>query len=248
MSLENYNYLLEDMESLSIENPSFTRTSKEILQDGKEIWLEWYNKAFFDEKGEFIEMQAIGRDITARKHAEEQVIKNEVKYRSLFEQATEAIYLTDMSDLSLIECNNQAVEMFGYSSKEEFLSKKLFHLSPAMQNETQSTEELAVELHKNLAKEGFLRIEWNHIKKDGSIFAGEVGLTVIQLGEKVYLQAVLRDITKRLEGERKLKNAYKEVEKLKKQLEQENKYLLNEIRLNSNFENIVFQSQPVALA
>ncbi|MEM8887013.1 MAG: PAS domain S-box protein, partial [Bacteroidota bacterium] len=210
MSLENYNYLLEDMETLSIKNPSFTRTSKEVLQNGEEIWLEWSNKAFFDKEGEFLEMQAIGRDITARKNAEERLIKNEVKYRSLFEQATEAIYLTDMSDLSLIECNNQAVEMFGYASKEEFLSQKLFHLSPSMQNEHQSTRELAVELNKGLARDGFLQLEWNHIRKDGSIFAGEVGLTVIQLGDKVYLQAVLRDITERLEGEKKLKNAYKE--------------------------------------
>ncbi|MDW3649401.1 MAG: PAS domain S-box protein [Bacteroidia bacterium] len=242
MSLENYNYLLEDLETLSIEKPSFTRISKDLLPDGKEMWLEWYNRAFFDKEGEFIEIQAIGRDITARKHAEEQLIKNEVKYRSLFEQATEAIYLTDMSDLSLIECNNQAVEMFGYTSKEEFLSKKLFHLSPAMQNEYQSSEELSIELHKVLSKDGYHQLEWNHIRKDGSIFAGEVGLTVIQLGEKVYLQAVLRDITERQEAERKLKSAYKEVEQLKKQLERENKYLINEIRLNNNFENIVFQS------
>ncbi|MEL6255541.1 MAG: sigma 54-interacting transcriptional regulator [Bacteroidota bacterium] len=246
MSLERYTLLLKDMDSLSIENPSFTRTSKSTLPNGKAIWLEWYNRAFFDEKGEFIEMQAIGRDVSARKRAEAELVKSEVKYRSLFEKATEAIYLTDMSDLSLIECNNQAVEMFGYSSKEEFLSKKLFHLSPAMQNEHESTEDLSIELHKILARDGYHQLQWNHMRKDGSIFAGEVGLTVIQLSDKVYLQAVLRDITERLEGEKKLKSAYKEVEKLKKQLEQENKYLINEIRLNNNFENIVFKSPQMA--
>jgi len=51
-----------------------------------------------------------------------------------------------------------------------------------------------------------------------------------------------RDITLRKEAELKLLNAYKDIKKLKNQLEEETSYLQAEIKLEHNFENIIGNS------
>lgn len=61
-------------------------------------------------------------------------------------------------------------------------------------------------------------------------------------GELLGFRASNRDITKRKEGALKLLNAYSEIEKLKKQLEADRTYLLEEIRLEHDHENIIGNS------
>src|SRR4030095_6640665 len=60
---------------------------------------------------------AIGRDITARKKFDEQLRKSEQRYRSMIDQASDAIMITDMkgnfSDVNIMFC-----KMFGYTREE----------------------------------------------------------------------------------------------------------------------------------
>ncbi|MDY6992301.1 MAG: PAS domain S-box protein, partial [Pseudomonadota bacterium] len=45
------------------------------LVSGEERWQHWNNRAMFDEHGQLIEYQAVGRDITERKRAEEALLQ-----------------------------------------------------------------------------------------------------------------------------------------------------------------------------
>jgi PAS domain S-box-containing protein len=56
--------------SLNLENPLITLEERVILPDGRLGWQEWKNRMIFDDKGNFIEIQAVGLDITERKLAE----------------------------------------------------------------------------------------------------------------------------------------------------------------------------------
>ncbi|MCW2276984.1 PAS domain-containing hybrid sensor histidine kinase/response regulator [Heliophilum fasciatum] len=65
--------------------------------DGEERWLHWTNRGIFDEAGQLTEYQAVGRDITARKKAEENLqsandeLERRVQQRTRqLEQAKEA--------------------------------------------------------------------------------------------------------------------------------------------------------------
>ena len=56
--------------SLTIKDTVATREFETELEDGTAIWTEWTFRALFDENGNFIEFQSVGKDITDRKNAE----------------------------------------------------------------------------------------------------------------------------------------------------------------------------------
>jgi PAS domain S-box-containing protein len=70
ISTEKKEYFLEVFKSLTIEEPVATREFETKLEDGTAIWTEWTFRALFDENGNFIEFQSVGKDITDRKNAE----------------------------------------------------------------------------------------------------------------------------------------------------------------------------------
>lgn len=63
----------------------------------------------------------IGRDLTERKIAEAKRLKSERRYRLLFERNLAGVYRTTVSG-KILECNEAAAKMLGYSSASELLS------------------------------------------------------------------------------------------------------------------------------
>ncbi|MEM6283266.1 MAG: PAS domain-containing sensor histidine kinase [Chloroflexota bacterium] len=59
------------LSSLDHQKPIGRHTIKRYKSDGTAVWEEWVNRAIFDEHGEVLEYQAVGRDITAQKMLEE---------------------------------------------------------------------------------------------------------------------------------------------------------------------------------
>ena len=69
-STKNKEEFLKIFSSLTIEDPVAIRESKTELDDLDATWTEWTFRALFDENGNFIEFQSVGKDITDRKNAE----------------------------------------------------------------------------------------------------------------------------------------------------------------------------------
>ena len=47
--------------------------TRNVTQDGRAIWCEWYNSAFFDEQGRLASILSLAEDVTSRVDAEEQL-------------------------------------------------------------------------------------------------------------------------------------------------------------------------------
>lgn len=62
----------EHLKVVRTENPVAHFEHRAVMPDGSVRWLQWTNRAIFDEHGEIKEFQSIGRDITERKKAEEE--------------------------------------------------------------------------------------------------------------------------------------------------------------------------------
>ena len=60
-----------DDEEISPGNPMVARENKIVLQNGSVRWFVWNIHGTFDEQGTLIELQAVGRDVTETREAEE---------------------------------------------------------------------------------------------------------------------------------------------------------------------------------
>lgn len=58
---------------LTPDHPSETDVHQAVLADGSVAWHEWTDRGFFDEHGQLVELQSVGRDITVRRRLEEQL-------------------------------------------------------------------------------------------------------------------------------------------------------------------------------
>jgi PAS domain S-box-containing protein len=131
---------------------------------------------------------SVSNDITERKAAEEALSESEKRFRTLVEQATDALFVVD-ADGRLIDVNQEACHTLGYTREE------LLQLSVPDVQKTVSMEDLqqdwALQPGQAVTREG------THQRKDGSQFPVEVRLGRIEIGGRSVLLALARDITAR---------------------------------------------------
>ena len=144
-------------------------------------------------------------DVIQTLKAEEEVLRNEAKYRTLFEAAGDAIFLAEVREGGLFfkDCNRRALQMFG-AAPEQILGKTPFDFSPAVQaNGRSSKAEASSKIHQaiNGTPGAF---EWRHSRLDGTVFDAEVNLNHIDLGEGIYVLGVVRDVSDRKKAEASL--------------------------------------------
>jgi PAS domain S-box-containing protein len=151
-------------------------------------------------------IQALVRDISDRKQAEKAIRESENRFRSIFEQANDAIFILDEN--IMVDCNHQTELLFGWN-RNEFLGKTPPELSPETQPDGHNSVSQGMETYKLALKGEPQRFEWVHLKKDGTQFDVEVSLNRIEIGGKAMVQAIIRDITERKIADRSLETAEK---------------------------------------
>ena len=144
--------------------------------------------------------------------------ESEEKYRSLFDAAGDAIFITKVTDEFkpiLVDCNKYTLEIFG-CLREEVIGKSVEDFSPSVQPDGRLSHEVIVERVKATLDGKPQFIEFTHRKLDGTLFDTEVKLNRIDIGKKTYLQAIIRDVTKRKRAEKELENYRGHLEELVK--------------------------------
>jgi PAS domain S-box-containing protein len=62
--------ILQNIALLSPEKPSFIAVNRDRRGDGQIGWTQWINRGIFNPQGQLVEIQSVGRDITALKLSE----------------------------------------------------------------------------------------------------------------------------------------------------------------------------------
>ena len=159
-------------------------------KDGAIVHFDAVSVPRLSENGEFLSTLCTLRDITERKSAEEKLRKSEEKYRDLIEISPDAIYVVDANGVCVL--GNRAGAELAQIPENELVGTPV--------TDTYLPEERHVfrERLEQLKTGGTLRYERNFVRKNGDRVPVEVSVTAIRGG---YFQAILRDISKRKQGE-----------------------------------------------
>jgi len=152
------------------------------------------------------------RDIDDRKLAAAALVQSENKYHTLFNSASDSIFL--MRQGVFVDCNARTLEMFGVEAGQ-ILQHRPEEFSPLQQRDGGSSQEQASQKIKS-ALEGTPQLfEWQHKRLDGTLFDAEVSLNRLELSEgSPDLLAIVRDITERKKEERALRESEERFQKV----------------------------------
>jgi PAS domain S-box-containing protein len=143
----------------------------------------------------------IWRDVTEHKRADEALAESEKKYRDLFENANDAIFIVG-PDLQYIDVNNRATELFGFS-REEYLTMRVLDVIPPEQ--IPRSEAAFTSLRE---KGSYEKFTGKTRTKDGHWLDVEVSSSaIIQDGKIVGSRDIVRDITERKRAEEALRSS-----------------------------------------
>lgn len=142
-------------------------------------------------------------DVTQTQKTLEALRRSEEKYRDLFENANDAIFIVD-SELRYLDVNNKAVELLGYS-RDELLAMRILDLIPPEQVPRSSAE-----FEKLQNRGAYEKFVGKVRTKDGRWLDVEVSSSAILAdGKVVGSRDIMRDITVRKKMEDDLLRAQK---------------------------------------
>jgi PAS domain S-box-containing protein len=127
--------------------------------------------------------------------------------KTLFARSRTPLVVMSVETGQFIDCNQAAVDINGFATREEFLGLTPADVSTPEQYDGRPSAEAAGEHIQNALRTGSHVFEWRQVRPDGSAWDAEVHLMSIQHGAATLLQFSLRDITRRKQSEEALRQA-----------------------------------------
>lgn len=110
--------IIEDPDRFSV------NINENIKKNGELVWVEWHNKALYDENGIKTGHIGIGIDITQKKKAEEALLESEHKLRSVLDATKESIYMFDNQGI-LCMANSTGLSRLKQKSENDIIGHHL---------------------------------------------------------------------------------------------------------------------------
>lgn len=144
--------------------------------------------------GDIVGFYVLATDITEQKNFEKLLVASEKRYRALLHNASDAILISDLD--GYIEEINQSGERLTGFNREEILGLSISKIYP--------DEDVALTRHHFKETSGFgtpYLLETKIVCKDGSAVDVEMRLSLIEIGDRTIVQAVIIDLTYRKQQE-----------------------------------------------
>jgi len=180
--------------------------SVRVRKDGTLVDVSISLSPVKDDSGAVVGLSAIARGISERKKAERLLVESELKYRTLFDGANDAIYIMD-PDGRILDVNKMACEQTGYS-RAELVGKSILEIDA-------SKEAVSVPMRiGRLKRQGVGFFETVNKAKDGREYPVEVNSRMVEYVGRPALMGLVRDITERKMSEEALKAVMSSLEGL----------------------------------
>ena len=172
-----------------------------VLRDnGEERWVRINAAPVYSQRGEIVAGVAVIADITDRKRSGLMIKETEGRYRALFEDSRDAIFISS-KDGKLLNFNQSALDLFGYTRSElQNLNIEKLYAQP------ENRSRYRAEIERN----GFVRDYPIQVqRRDGAILECLETATVRKSkdGEIIGYQGIIRDITEKKRSEAALQES-----------------------------------------
>jgi PAS domain S-box-containing protein/putative nucleotidyltransferase with HDIG domain len=170
-----------------------------IRRDGSVIWVEMFANLV-----EYLGRQAVQVaivDITERKRAEQALRQSEEKYRTLFEDSRDAVYITTKAG-DFVDVNESFLALFGLTTDE---------LAQKQASDLYAQPEDRVSFQAEIEEHGAVRDYELRLKRsDGTIIDALLSTTLWRSddGETLGYQGIIHDITERKRAQEELQQSY----------------------------------------
>ncbi|WP_299977863.1 EAL domain-containing protein [uncultured Pseudoteredinibacter sp.] len=137
----------------------------------------------------------LNEDLNRWKRIEQKLQRSEEKYRILFEASGDAHFV--LQSRAVMDCNQAALKLFGYSAKHDVLGMGLMQLVRISKTESSLGLEKFQEMIFKTHSQGSHTFEWQARTKDNYAIPVEILLTALPIEGGEVLQVVFRDISER---------------------------------------------------
>jgi PAS domain S-box-containing protein len=150
-----------------------------------------------NEDGVVTGLRSTIQNISSQKCAEQALRESEQQYRNLFDSASDAIVIFEPDGETILEVNNSACELYGYS-KGELVGMSLKEL-------TRDVERGEQHIVKALTTNRLKNFETVHLNRDGVPLTLLASCTVVSYQGRQAILSLHRDVTERRRTEEELK-------------------------------------------
>lgn len=204
-------------ETLETDTYEFLRPLYEQALNGKRAKKEFpYGGQYYliqtapilGEDGEVTGGLAFNQNITSRKYAEQAKLESEEKFKTIFNNANDAIYLHQITEDGkpgkFTEVNDVACSILGYSREE------LLRLTPLDINKKVDDRNIIAQLEESTTA----TFEVELLAKDGTVVSMEISSQLFYMGDRRRILSIARDIRDRKQMEATLKQEQELLHKL----------------------------------
>ncbi|MCD6569805.1 MAG: PAS domain S-box protein [Deltaproteobacteria bacterium] len=182
--------------------PFHSLRNRNICKDGKEIVTLTSGTPMFAEDGRFCGYRGVDRDITEREQMIKELRDSEERYRALFQQNPDAIFIADFNG-NFLSVNKTTCDKLGYS-EEELCSMNIQDVLSEGSKKAQKERLIDIQLRE----EPLAVSEYEVKAKNGETYIAEAhSVPYVVNGRTVGFQCVARDITERKYMEKALRKS-----------------------------------------
>jgi PAS domain S-box-containing protein len=171
-----------------------------VTKDGRVILCDWYNTVLIDDRGGVMGVASIIDDITERHQAEDALKLSEARFRSLIENAPDAIAVYPPDDRRLVYANPAFASLLGYDVPQEMLGSTIdVFIHPEDRHILERRGARLAEARGALAPQ-----EYRMLRRDGGIVYAEIVSMILEYDGKPNVITFGRDLTERKQMQARL--------------------------------------------
>ncbi|MBA4149981.1 MAG: PAS domain S-box protein [Verrucomicrobia bacterium] len=213
--------------------------SQVYRKDGSIIWISENARAVRDHQNHILYFEGMVEDVTQRKMAEERLRFSEMRFRSVWESASDGMRLTDATGI-IVAVNSSYCRIVGLPS-EELVGKPFTTLYSEQEEDLPEMEQ---KYKERFAERKFeTQLERHMVFRSGKEVDLELSNAFVEVERNPMLLSVFHDITVRKQAEERERQATAELAKSQAELRKKNEMMEDDLRMAHEVQQAILPQQ-----